>query len=395
MLIAIFVILILFCIFDYLRDKKISTPTFAFNFIWLFTLALYQLKLSYLQRDLSERTMLVFFTAIIAYNLSYLLFKYIIPASKRKESKKINLEENLKIAKWIVIAIFVVEVAYSGGFPLLWNIIGSSKNYLNYGIPSIHGAFNGFIICLGSYSIYKKRRDSLLYLGIGILIISRQVIISMFIEAIICLMIDFKNKIKLKKIFLYSVIVLALFTIIGNFRSGKDTMNNVFNPKPEYENLSDSTKWIYSYLTFSVSNFNNLTLITKGNINSGASMLKEVLPTVILNKANVRVKYSPFYLVSPNYTVSTYLPPIYLDFGIYGVAIFSIFMAFIGCLTNKNLMNKNNNRNKLMYAVFIHNILLLFFNNMFLYLPTIIQFIYIPIIFGGEDNENINNSSSI
>ena len=108
MLIAIFVILILFCIFDYLRDKKISTPTFAFNFIWLFTLALYQLKLSYLQRDLSERTMLVFFTAIIAYNLSYLLFKYIIPASKRKESKKINLEENLKIAKWIVIAIFVV-----------------------------------------------------------------------------------------------------------------------------------------------------------------------------------------------------------------------------------------------------------------------------------------------
>ena len=278
---------------------------------------------------------------------------------------------------------------------LLWNIIGSSKNYLNYGIPSIHGAFNGFIICLGSYSIYKKRRDSLLYLGIGILIISRQVIISMFIEAIICLMIDFKNKIKLKKIFLYSVIVLALFTIIGNFRSGKDTMNNVFNPKPEYENLSDSTKWIYSYLTFSVSNFNNLTLITKGNINSGSSMLKEVLPTVILNKANVRVKYSPFYLVSPNYTVSTYLPPIYLDFGIYGVAIFSIFMAFIGCLTNKNLMNKNNNRNKLMYAVFIHNILLLFFNNMFLYLPTIIQFIYIPIIFGGEDNENINNSSSI
>ena len=138
-------------------------------------------------------------------------------------------------------------------------------------------------------------------------------------------------------------------------------------------------------MTFSLSNFNNLTLITDGDINHGASMMKELLPTVILNKANIKVKYSPFYLISLNYTVSTYLPSIYLDFGLYGVAGFSLFMSFIGCITYKNLYKNNNIKNKLMYSVFIHNILLLFFNNMFLYLPTIIQFIYIPIIFGDDE----------
>lgn len=395
MLITIFIVLIVFCIYDYLKNKKIFTPTFIFNFIWLLTLSLYQLKLSYLQKDLHDRTLLVFMVAIFAYNISYLLFKYIIPATKQKQKKNKNLGKKLKIAKYTVIIVFIIEVVYSGGCPLLWKLLGIGKNYFDYGIPSLHGAFNGLVICLGAYSVFKKRKDSFLYICIGVLILSRQIIISMIIEAIVCILVDSRNKKKIKKVIIYGFMVFALFTVLGNFRSGKDTMNNVFNPKPEYENLSDSTKWIYSYLTFSIGNFNNLALITNGSVNNGSSMLTELLPTVILNKANIKPKYSPFYLISLNYTVSTYLPPIYLDFGIYGVALFSVFMAFIGCFTYKNMTIKNNNKNKLMYAVFIHNILLLFFNNMFLYLPTIIQFIYIPIIFGGDDSEDINNSSSI
>lgn len=386
MLATIFIILIFFVVYDYLKNRKILSPTFIFNFMWLITLGLYQLKLSYLQKDLTDKTLLVFLVAIVSYNVFYLLFKYIIRVNKKKKQNyKYSVETKFKICKWIVLIILALEIVYSGGVPLLWKAIGSSKNYFDYGIPSLHGAFNGLVICLGAYSIYKKRKDSLLYLGIGILIISRQIIMSMFIEAIICIMLDFKNKKKLKKIIMYVLIIFTLFTVIGNFRSGNDTMNNVFNPKPQYENLSDTTKWVYSYLTFSLSNFNNLTLITDGNINHGASMMKELLPTVILNKANIKVKYSPFYLISLNYTVSTYLPSIYLDFGLYGVAGFSLFMSFIGCITYKNLYKNNNIKNKLMYSVFIHNILLLFFNNMFLYLPTIIQFIYIPIIFGDDE----------
>ena len=389
MLIWIFVILVLCCIFDYSKNHKIFTPIFIFNFIWLITLSLYELKLSYLQSDLSERTIEIFMSAVLAYDISYIFFN-IFNNKKTRKTEKLNdnyIKKKIKLAKIILLSVFVLEVAYSGGVPLLWKFIGSSKNYISYGIPSLHGAFNGLLICLGAYNIYKKRKESFVYILIGILILSRQVIISMFIEAIMCMILDPNKKLKKKnkrKIILYVVLLLSLFTILGNFRSGNNTMNNVFKPKEEYENLSDTTKWVYSYMTFSISNFNNLTRITDGNINKGASMLNELLPTVLLEKVNINTKYKVFYLVSLNYTVSTYMPPIYLDYGKNGIIIFSVFMAFIGCLFYKKYeKNKESIKNKLLYSVFIHNVLLLFFSNMFLYLPIIVQFIYIPIIFDG------------
>lgn len=390
----IFVILVLCCVIDYSKNHKIFTPVFIFNFIWLITLSLYQLKLSYLQSDLNDRTIEVFFSAIVSFNIAYLFFN-IFNIKGKKHLSKTSMDKKIKIAKFILLGIFALEVASSGGVPLLWRFIGSGKNYIDYGIPSLHGAFNGLLICLGAYSIYKKRKDSLLYLGISILILSRQVIISMFIEAIMCMILDPNRKVKKKnkkKIVVYVILILALFTILGNFRSGNNTMNNIFKPKEQYESLSDTTKWVYSYMTFSISNFNNLTKITSGDINKGASMLDALLPTVLLDKVNVKVKYNPFYLVSLNYTVSTYMPPIYLDYGINGIIFFNIFIAFIGCIFyHKYLHNRESIKNRLLYAVFVHNVILLFFTNMFLYLPIIIQFIYIPIIFDGEKMEKSEN----
>ena len=397
--VLIYLILIIFMLFDFLKHKKILSPIFIFNFIWFFVLTLYQLKLSYLQQDLSDRTLLVFFISILTYNISYLVFSIFKLNNEKEEKRSSTLEKRLKIARRIVIIVFIIEILYSGGFPLLWMLIGSSKGYFNYGIPSLHGAFNGLVICLGAYSLYKKdKKNIIFYFLIGVLIISRQIIISMFVEGLVCMILDMSKNQKTKylKYLKYIVLLLVMFTVIGNLRSGNDVMDNVFKPKPQYEKLSSTTKWIYSYLTFSISNFNNLVSITDGGMNHGVSMAKELLPTVILEKANITVNYSPYYIVSPNYTVSTYLPSPYLDFGLFGAALFSIIMSFTGAYTNKLLKKNNSIRNKLLYSVFIHNILLLFFNNMFLYLPVVIQFVYIIIIFGGnEDGKSINNSSSL
>lgn len=397
--VLIYLILIIFMLFDFLKHKKILSPIFIFNFIWFFVLTLYQLKLSYLQQDLSDRTLLVFFISILTYNISYLVFSIFKLNNEKEEKRSSTLEKRLKIARRIVIIVFIIEILYSGGFPLLWMLIGSSKGYFNYGIPSLHGAFNGLVICLGAYSLYKKdKKNTIFYFLIGVLIISRQIIISMFVEGLVCMILDMSKNQKTKylKYLKYIVLLLVMFTVIGNLRSGNDVMDNVFKPKPQYEKLSSTTKWIYSYLTFSISNFNNLVSITDGGMNHGVSMAKELLPTVILEKANITVNYSPYYIVSPNYTVSTYLPSPYLDFGLFGAALFSIIMSFTGAYTNKLLKKNNSIRNKLLYSVFIHNILLLFFNNMFLYLPVVIQFVYIIIIFGGnEDGKSINNSSSL
>lgn len=385
----IFIMLIGFSVLDYVRKHSIFTPVFIYNLIWLITLGLYQLKLSYLQSDLNDDTIKVFFIAVMAYNIASIVFS-IFKFKKKKPVEKDSSDKKITIARTIVIIVFIIETIYSGGIPLLWRLLGDSRTYFDYGIPSLHGAFNGLIICLGAYSIYKKRKDSFLYIGIGILTLSRQVIISMFIEAIVCMGIGSTKKLKKetrRKIIKYGIIILLLFTVLGNFRSGNDAMNNVFKPKKEYENISTTSKWVYSYLTFSISNFNKLTTITPGNINKGASMMYEIVPTVLLKKANIVVEYQPYYLVSPNYNVSTYLPSIYLDFGINGVAYFSIFIAFLGSILYTRFSANKNIRNKMLYSVFVHNILLMFFNNMFLYLPVIVQFIYIPIIFKNTEDD--------
>ena len=147
----------------------------------------------------------------------------------------------------------------------------------------------------------------------------------------------------------------------------------------------------YSYMTFSVSNFNNLVSITQGSINHGATMLNDFLPTVLLNIFNIEVKYSPRYIISRNYTVSTYLASIYLDFGITGIGIFNSFIAFLGYSLYKNIKYKKTPRDVLLYSVYAHNIILLFFINFYLYLPVIIQIFYIPFLFGGKRTENVYN----
>lgn len=163
-------------------------------------------------------------------------------------------------------------------------------------------------------------------------------------------------------------------------------MDRVFRAKQEYVLLSSASKWIYSYMTFSISNFNNLVSITQGNVNNGTSMLRELLPTVILRIFNITPNFSYRYIVSKNYTVSTYLPSIYLDFGIIGIGIFNSIMGLVGYNLYNNIKKLKTPRGVMLYSVFAHNIILLFFTNFFLYLPIIIQMVYIPMLFSNNNN---------
>lgn len=376
-------ICILFLLFDYCKNKKIFSPMIIFNFIWILTLGLYNFKISYLQQDLSERTLYLFLLNVLGFNITYFFLAFIQKrkiVKSRKRRLKYSTDDRIKFAKWFVIFLFIIEVIYSGGLPIIWKITGVSKNYFDFGIPSVHGAFNGLVICLGAYSFFKKTNDKFLYFLIAILIFSRQIMISIVVEAVIFNLFTSK-KIPWKKYFMIGIVGIVVFSILGNFRSGADTMNNIFKPKEQYENMPTSIKWVYSYMTFSISNFNNLVSITDGGINSGASMLSQIIPTALLDKVNVSVKYDPFYLISLNYNTCTSFPEIYLDFGAIGILFYGIFLAYFGNSLYKNVRLSYNEANMLKYAVYAHNVVLLFFVNMFLYLPIIVQFFYIPLIF--------------
>ena len=374
---------LLFMLIDYIKTRKIFTPALIFNFIWFLTLFLYNLKISYLQQDLSNRTLYLFILNILGFNITYLIvssFKKRKITSTKRKTLKYTREQRIEFAKWFIIFLFIVETIYSGGLPIIWKITGVGKNYFDFGIPSVHGAFNGMVICLGAYSFFKKTNDKYLYLLIGILIFSRQIMISMTVEAIIFNMFTSKE-IKWKKYIIIGMVGILVFNLLGNFRSGSETMNEIFQPKEQYVNMPNSLKWVYSYMTFSVSNFNNLVSKTNGGINRGASMLSQIVPTALLDKVNIEIKYNPFYLISLNYNTCTSFPEIYLDFGAIGILVFGILLAFLGNSIYKQMLLSKTEANILTYSVYVHNVLLLFFVNMFLYLPVIVQFIYIPLIF--------------
>lgn len=404
MLLLIFVALVAFLAVDFAIDKKILSPVKIFNSIWLVVLTLYLFNPSYIQDPFSTRTELVFLICVSCFNASYYVSRrFFIPKEhevrKQKKSKKtrtecakgIGLRKKLRIINIVFIAMFLVEIIYSGYLPIISLLMGRESGYLNFGIPSVNGLMYAVATCLGAYYIFKKDPRACIYLGFGILIISRQLLITMIIEAaVLFLCFRVHSGMKIKYVWLKAVAIIVLivagFTVIGNVRSGSNEMQRIFEPRPGYENLPTSVMWVYSYLEFSLSNFNNLVSLTNGGVNYGASSVNYLLPSVISRKISLPNNFNQNYLVRPNFNVSTWFPEIYLDFGIMGVGISSVLLGLLGWVLYRNMLKSASVRDMLLYAVFVHNILMFFFINMFLYLPVVAQFAIIPLIFRG-DNE--------
>lgn len=387
MFLLIILILILLLV-NYIICRKLFSPGVIFNGIYFITLFLYSFYLSDLQQILSNRTILLLSVSVIFFNIPVILLalnnKYSIGTRKFKPKRYKYKVPRQSVLIALVILFFIVQVVYSKGFPLLWKITGSDKTYFDFGIPSITGLYYGFIIVLGAWSLFKKKNVlRFVCLFIAVLIISRQVIISIVLEGIIYkFLILRKNKWKFYRIIIVLGIVgIVAFSVIGNFRTGEADFLRVAKFKEEYDWVPTSFKWIYSYMCFSLSNLNNLVGMTNGGVNYGTSMFNELTPTVLSNALNIKENFSRSFLVSPNFTVSTYLPPIYLDFGILGVGVFC-FLLGLGSQALFNYMRRKRSMCAfLIYCVIMHNIILLFFTNMFLYLPIIVQIVYVPIIF--------------
>ncbi|MDR3165998.1 MAG: oligosaccharide repeat unit polymerase [Synergistaceae bacterium] len=396
MSIDILYLTILFCfLVTFAGERKIYAPGCIFNLVFLGTIILYQLELSLLQQSLSDSTVLILFLCVISYNIAVILCTFFLqkkaalsrfPVSNFQESN----EFRLRVARYIVLIVFFVEVVYSGGVPLVWLIQGNPKTYFNFGIPSVHGAFNGLVICMGAYYLFhgSKRKESLLYISIGFLIISRQVLMSIFVEGVVFYFLAKKNAVTMAQVkshhfAVFFMIIFLGFGAVGNFRSGSNTMERLFYAKNEVGYLPDFIKWIYSYMTFSLNNFNNLVSMTEGGINRGASMLSSLLPTVFGSAFDLQLSFNRNFLVDINFNVSTYLPPIYLDFGLSGIVMFNVAIGILGCLLYRKT-KMTNVSSYLMYTVYVQNIVFLFFVNMFIFLPIIIQWFYIPLIWGGK-----------
>ena len=164
MIYGLYTILIILILISFVKNKKNINPQKVFNLIFLFIIILYQFKLSYLQQNLSDRTILLFVLAILSFNIGCIIMTKIkIKELKQIINYKTSSEQRIKIANYIFVILFIIECIYTGGFPLLFQILYGKSHYMNFGIPSLHGALNGLAICLGSYFIIKKDKRRFIY----------------------------------------------------------------------------------------------------------------------------------------------------------------------------------------------------------------------------------------
>lgn len=397
---------LVFLIIDLWKERKIYSPSVLFNGIFFITLLLYSFKWSYIQQNLSDTTLWCLFLCEIGFNIPIVVSYFIKPKDTVSQNEKLFVNEkadllikrknadknknfalNKKLEFGIFVFVFVVfifEIIYCKGFPLLWKLLDNEKVYIHFVVPKVTIWFHAIIVVMGAYSILNSSLfPGLLYKGfyllIPILMVSRQMIIAMIVEALILYLITKENK--SEDFYLFCIIgvmlVLLGFSAFGNVRTGESDFLLVAQFKDFCKYIPTVFKWIYSYMCFSISNLNNLISIVEPGITKGLSTWNEIAPSML--DVDITHLFNEEFLVSLNFNVSTFAPSLYLDFGIFGVGTFCLIIGIFAQLLFKKM--KKNFVWNFIYAIVSYSIIFIFFVNMFFNFQVICQVIFTILIF--------------
>nr|MBB6138204.1 oligosaccharide repeat unit polymerase [Mucilaginibacter sp. X5P1] len=296
---------------------------------------------------------------------------------------------------WAIVSIF--EIIASGGVPIVWLFTGSSKDYMDFGIHSIHGLMNALELSLGilGYYVYRVTKEKkFLFLTFtffiwNLIIITRQVDVVLIVEVFFVYLLLSDNKLKLiRNILISSLLFVILFGIAGDARSGADSFTQLAQPTDNWPDwLPSGFLWVYIYITTPL---NNLLFSFTFSIKHYQFLFPNTLS--LLFPSFIRgLIYGPEggdvsgNLVTDAFNVSSAFASPYQDMGYYGIMLFSVFA---GAFTNVVWWCKGIKR--VFFRAIIAQILILsiFFNHFF-YLPVSFQFVWILIILRNYKNEEL------
>lgn len=376
----------LFALGGYLCRGRLFNPLTVFSLIWLTIASLNSLQLSAWQSDLSARTYWVLLAMIVSFGVCYLLGDYVRmrktkePVVRRRVD--INTVQTLFVV-WFLGA--VVEVGYSGGLPILWHLTGSSRTYFDFGIPSLHGVLNslGLVIVLVSVHLAlndKQHTRKLIVLCLFVLtyylcLVTRQVLVSAIIEIIAILLIR-QVRMVVRWLLPVAIVAVLMFGLVGNARTGYQAFIYVSLLKPSLPAWLSGVYWVYMYLTMTLTNIDSL--LSSGLPPIGADALNGFVPSAITRMlGGGSVFFTAEYLVTPAFNVSGFFVSFLRGFALPGVIVISSTYGYLSGVINRNVVDDPSERNVLMYAIVMQIVMLSFFDNMLLYLPSSFQFVIV------------------
>lgn len=354
-------------------DKfKYYNPSVSFIVPWIVLYSFQKMSITIYSRDIDFMTWkLMAIPVLLSSIIAPDYFKFRSSANAVNEAS-IN-DKMFKYAYIICYALFFANVVYSGYLPLVSLLKDGNSDYMDYGIKGINGLFYAYSNAFGllCYYLYNKTKDrKYLYFLLSIFFIflvciTRQNIISLVFEILIVHTIQI-GPINIKRVMLYGLGLILLFSILGQLRSGD--IKELVGLKDEYYWIPTAFLWIYSYGFFNILNLDNLVHDGYYGLFDGSS-LSSLIPSFL------RPDYgdSSSLLEVSNFTISSYINPIFQDFGYYGVMIFTLITVVLTVINYKKAITVKSFRAISIYSVLFFCALFSFFVNFWFYLPIIFQ----------------------
>ncbi len=376
---------------DYSQLIRPTGPIFAFVFPWIVVLFGQVFPLcDIIIPGFSSFHLIVLGNIITIFSISFFIQTF-FPQNLSLNKKTINDIFISKRFKKIVLTLLLVyfsiqlfQVYFFKGIPLLWLFQHTTKVYTDYGFKSLNGFINA-IYLLGTTSIfliYTKERQTrylflvLFLLTIPILLVSRQLLMSVFLQITCCLLIYHPKS--LKKIFFFSVILLVTFIFVGNMRTGLTHLISILQPKEFIPAFLYPLLWVYAYI---VTPFNNIhaSIDHIQPIGLPYYEVSSLLPTIFRRNFQWGDIDTGFFLVHPNMTVSTFYFEPLLDYGRFYAFIFMFAFQIVLFLSYRKAIKSSSPIHVIEYSVLYMIMVLSIFSNLFLFLPVITQLLILNI----------------
>ncbi len=348
--------------------------------------------------DVARMVWWIIFPFVIA-NLIFNAFYALSPKTPtRFVGKDIDDEAYLerverRISWWFKcwIALTTVEVVFSGGVPIVWLLLGSSKVYEEFGLPFIHVFVSSLlaVLALAQLGLYLLRGDRRrLFIPIfqvlwAVVIISRGAIVVALIQGVVLwLCLKGASTRTLRRVAVIFIAAILSFGYIGDARSGATEFRNLAQPSANYpEWLPSGVLWVYVYVTSPLGNLIN----TSFHSNPAYDVLFRrttflLFPTPIRHA--LYGKDSDLGggadLIQENLKVSSaYIDP-FNDYGYTGIACFSLLISILSAYFWRK---RRKFRDQLLYSIMAQCLILTIFWNFLFYNPFLGQFFWIYLLF--------------
>ena len=370
--------------------RILVNPNSVFIIIWVSLVALFSLGVLKINVPYSWGALF-----IVSVNVILALALFLITLIKRNVfdqaalrvflgASRAVVDKYVRLLFFVYVLISVLDVIYSGGIPFIWKMVGDTKQYVDFGIPTLHGIANSIIYFLSALCVIlyclKVGSHRVILLTIFVwqfLIFSRGTIMVMIVQMVGVYM--FLAPSSIKRTFFVCLLALAVilfFGVTGDLRQGENPYYGLLVPEWEsfFSIVPSGFLWVYVYL---VSGFNNLLF--------NASLIEptylpvytfaKMVPSVVYNLLGIEKAVDSFEFVNAGLNVSTIYSGFYSDFGLF--AFVPVFIIQLMATVTYMRALGGSVYDLLAFSVCYQAIVFSPFIDTFFYLPFIAQFLIV------------------